>query len=298
MLPDQIATTLKNKGLIRDTLAFDIYTRLSGTRDKLRAGTYRLNATSSMPAIVQHLVDGKTDQLIITFYPGATLTDTSTKGTKLDVTSVLERAGFTYNEIKAALAKKYTGPLFADKPDNTDLEGYIFADTYQFDIDVTVEQILKTTFDEFYDRLESNGLIAQFKARGFNLYQAITLASIVQREAATATDQKGVAQVFETRLSIGMTLGSDVTFIYAAHKLGVTPVSTLDSPYNTRIYAGLPPGPIATPGLSALQAVASPATTTYLYFLAGDDGKVYYGSTLEEHNQNITQYCQIGCGSP
>lgn len=95
-----------------------------------------------------------------------------------------------------------------------------------------------------------------------------------------------------------MPLGSDVTYHYAAQILGVPATPTLDSPYNTRIYPGLPPGPIATPGLSALEAVANPASGDYLYFLSGDDGKTYYATTEQEHEANIANYCKIKCATP
>ncbi len=92
-----------------------------------------------------------------------------------------------------------------------------------------------------------------------------------------------------------MPLGSEVTFEYAAKKLGVAATPTLDSPYNTRIYPGLPPGPIATPGVDAMKAVANPASGDYLYFLSGDDGKTYFAMTDAEHERNITDHCQQKC---
>lgn len=94
-----------------------------------------------------------------------------------------------------------------------------------------------------------------------------------------------------------MPLGSDVTYHYAADKLGVEPSPSLESPYNTRIHKGLPPGPIATPGLSALMAVADPASGDYLYFLSGDDDKTYYAKTEQEHQANIENHCKIKCST-
>jgi len=96
---------------------------------------------------------------------------------------------------------------------------------------------------------------------------------------------------------MNMPLGSDVTYQYAAKILGVSPTPTLDSPYNTRINTGLPPGPIATPGLSALTAVASPAGGEYVYFLSGDDGMTYFAVTEAEHQENIANHCQVKCAS-
>jgi UPF0755 protein len=127
------------------------------------------------------------------------------------------------------------------------------------------------------------------------LYQAITLASIVQREEPDATSQKQVAQVFYLRLAKDMPLGSDVTAYYGADQIGAERAVTVDTPYNTRIHTGLPPGPIATPGLTALQAVAAPASGDYLYFLSGDDDVTYFAHTDEEHEANIKAHCQIKC---
>lgn len=299
--PGQIAETLRGKKLIRSSVAFDIYTRLTGTKSNLQAGIYSISPSESTPKIVDKLTSGDItdEQVDITFYPGATLVDNSAtaENKKLDVKTVLKRAGYSDSEITAAFDKTYTGPLFAGKPAGSDIEGYVYGDTYKFNKNATVEQILQRTFDEFYGVVQKNDLVDKFKSHGLNLYQGITLASIVQREAHNANDQKQVAQVFYSRLAIGMQLGSDVTYQYIADKLGVPRDTNLDSPYNTRRYVGLPPGPIATPGLSALMAVAEPAEGDYLYFLAGDDGKVYFAHTNAEHELNIQKHCQIGCST-
>ncbi|HSW78289.1 MAG TPA: endolytic transglycosylase MltG [Candidatus Chromulinivoraceae bacterium] len=287
--PSQIAQALQDKKLIRSQVAFDVYTRLTGARSQLRAGTYSISPSESTETIVSNLVSGKVDQFNITFLPGATVAEDK---------QVLVKAGYKQSDVDAAFSKQYDHPLFATKPATADLEGYIYGETYNFDSDTTVEQILAKTFDEYYAAVTDNDLVAGFQKQGLTLYQGITLASIVQREVSNATDQKQVAQIFLKRLQIGIPLGSDVTYHYAAQKLGVDPSPTLDSPYNTRIYKGLPPGPIAAPGLGALKAVANPASGDYLYFLSGDDGTTYYATTEAEHQANITNHCQIKCATP
>lgn len=284
--PDQIGQSLEEARLIRSQTAFSLYTRLSGTRNKLQAGVYSLSPSESTEDIVTHLVSGKVDTMSITFLPGATLADDR---------EVLLKAGYDVAAVDTALKKHYTSPILADKPADKDLEGFLYGETYQFSPDATPEEIIQRALDEFSDVAAKNNLAARFKARGLTLYQGITLASIIQRETATSSSQKTVAEVFYNRLKIGMVLGSDVTFHYAAKKLGVPAIYTLDSPYNTRIYPGLPPGPIATPGLSALLATAEPDTGDYLYFLSGDDGVMYYAKTAEGHEANITAHCQIAC---
>lgn len=300
-----IGKLLQDKAIIRSASAFDIYTRLSGTKDKLQAGSYRLAPSESVADIVKHLVNGTVDTFSITFYPGATLVDNSNKAesAKRDVTTVLKQAGYTDDQIKAGLDATYSSPLFDSKPASADLEGYVYGQTYQFNAGASVSDILQRTFQEFYTALTNNNIIAGIKTQGFTLYQGITLASIVQREVASPTssaagptsDQKQVAQVFYSRLASGMMLGSDVTYQYAANKKGVAPDVNLDSPYNTRLYAGLPPGPISSPGLTALEAVASPASGSYLFFLSGDDGKTYFATTEAQHQANIVNYCQQKC---
>lgn len=294
----QIGEALKRQSIIRSAAVFDLYTRFAGKNSILQAGTYRLSPADSLPQIVEHLVKGSVDQFSITFYPGATLTDTTNSTKKYDVTTALKDAGYSDQEITSALNDTYDDPLFAGKPSNANLEGYIYGQTYNFSAGVSVKQILNRTFDEFYKQIQQNNLIEGFASHGLNLYEGITLASIVQRETVVAGDQKQVAQVFYSRLNLGMVLGSDVTYQYIADKTGVARDTNIDSPYNTRRSAGLPPGPIAVPGLTALQAVANPASGNYLYFLSDSSGKIYFARTEAEHQSNIVNYCKENCIAP
>ncbi|HEX7484161.1 MAG TPA: endolytic transglycosylase MltG [Candidatus Saccharimonadales bacterium] len=298
--PVQIGKLLEEKKVIHSQFAFDIYTRLSKSRNNLQAGAFTLSPALSTPQIVDSLVKGSVEEYSVTFYPGATLNTVANTADKTPShRQVLEKLGFSDDEIDAGLAADYSDlPLFADKPATADLEGYIYGQTYQVAAGSTVEQILRRTFAEYYAQIEKNNLIDGFKQQGLNLYEGITLASIIQREASDATDQKQVAQVFFTRLAMGMMLGSDVTYQYAADKMGVPRDHTLESPYNTRIHTGLPPGPIGSPGITALQAVAGPAAGDYVYFLSGDDHKTYFAHTNAEHEANITKHCTYKCSLP
>lgn len=284
--PAQIGDLLEKERIIRSSLAFDIYTRLNGVRSALQAGSYSLSPSESMDVVVKHLTSGWVDEFTITFLPGATLADHR---------DVLSRSIYSAEEINQALKKVYDHPLFADKPAGTDLEGYIYGETYRFPSDTPIEQVLTRTFDEFYSVVQKQGLVEKYRAQGLNLYQGITLASIIQKEVSHVEDQKQVAQVFLKRLEIGMPLGADATFVYGAKKAGATPSVDFDSPYNTRIHGGLPPGPIASPGKTALEAVGSPAAGDYLFFVSGDDGRTHFARTQEEHDANTRQYCHANC---
>lgn len=286
-LPATIAQQLEDEKVIRNATVFLWYAKATGVQNKLQAGTYRLSPSESTPEIIDHLVSGRVDTFRVTFLPGATVADNK---------KVLEDVGYTKAEVDAAFAASYDSPLFASKPASADLEGYIYGDTYEFATDASVAQVLERTFEEFYAVVQEHKLTEAFKAQGLTLYEGITLASIIQREASPGgDDMPQIAQVFYKRLSIDMPLGSDVTYQYIADKTGQTRSPTLDSPYNTRKYPGLPPGPIAAPGEKALLAVANPASGDYLYFLSGDDDVTYFARTLEEHEANIKNHCQEKC---
>lgn len=296
----KIAELLEDSDVIKSSLAFRIYLRIYNQSGSLQAGNYKFKKTNSTPKIVEDLVKGNVSMVDITFYPGATLIDNSDKALdkKQDVTSVLLKAGYSLDEINQALKKEYSNQLFVDKPVSADLEGYIFGETYRFNEGVALDKVFEAVFNEYYKKIVSNNLIDGFNKQGLNLYQGITLASIIQKEANSPEDQRQVAQVFLTRLNMGMALGSDVTYQYIADKNGWNRDVNLDSPYNTRRYAGLTPGPISSPSLSALIAVANPAEGDYLYFLSDINGKLYFSHTLAEHEYNIIHYCKEACINP
>ncbi|MEO5949904.1 MAG: endolytic transglycosylase MltG [Candidatus Saccharimonadales bacterium] len=294
--PAMISTQLHDQKLIRSTFAFDIYTRLSGVRDKLKAGTFSLSPHDTTQQIVDHLVAGKTDEFQLTFLPGATITDNK---------KTLIKAGYAKADVEAAFNKSYVDKypdLFNGHPASAGLEGYMYGQTYSFFTTATPEDIISRTLDEFNTHVAT--LKADFQKQGLTLYQGITLASIIQRETSSTTpdsassDQSQVSQVFYSRLAANMPLGSDVTAYYGADLIGASHAVTVDTPYNTRIHTGLPPGPIATPSLGALIAASHPAAGDYMYFLSGDDNITYFARTNDEHEQNITNHCQVKCSIP
>ncbi len=308
-----VANTLASKNLIRNRLAFEVYVRLNN-KNSIKAGTCMIAPSESVADIVNRMNNGCHDFKTITFYPGGTLESSKYKASQssdgVDKTSVryiLRQAGYSDDEISSAFKAKYDSPLFADRPSGSSLEGYVFGETYQFTGDATAKDVLQTVFDHMYKVVQKNDLVNKFKAQGLTLYQGLTMASIVERELGCEDKptverknrcyqyQRGIAQVFIARYKKNMQLGSDVTFIYAADKAGVKPKVDIDSPYNTRKHTGLPPTPIATPGELSLKAAADPAPGDNLFFIAGDDGLIYFAKTDEEHKNNIDKYCQKLC---
>ena len=284
--PDQIAQELQEKGVIKSSYAFGILVKQENARDKLQAGTYLLSPSQSVREVLSWLVEGKVDTFNVTILPGLTLAE---------IKEYLVADGFTAQEIDAAYAVTYDHPLLADKPADVNLEGYIYPDTYQISSETTAQDLLIRSFDEFYALIQKEDLQSTLAARGFNLHQGITLASIIGKEVNTASDKRQVAQVFEKRLDEGIELGSDVTFMYAAELTGQQPTPSLNSPYNTRLYKELPPGAIANFTIDNLEAVANPAPGDYLYFVAGDDGTTYFSKTEAEHEANVERYCTKLC---
>ena len=287
MLPGQIADTLEETGVIRSSLVFRVYARLSGVQNSLQAGNYQLSPADSTPEIARQLQKGPSiAEIEVLFRPGETLADNK---------KTLLALGYSAAEIDAAFTATYDHPLLEGRPGGSDLEGYVFGETHRFVKGTPVKDILQRYFDDYYAVIQENNLVSGFQKQGLNLYEGITLASIIQREVRSQADQKQVAQVFLDRLEIGMSLGADSTYEYIAKKTGVTPDPSLDSPYNTRKYTGLPPGPIASPGLSALIATANPAEGDYLYFVSGDDGVNHFSHTNAEHEAKVRQYCTTLC---
>lgn len=286
-----IAAQLEKSGVIRNGLAMRLYLELSGNKNKLQAGGYLLSTSQSVQEITEHLVSGKTDEFNVTISPGLTLKQLADKSVK----GSLVQQGFSREEIEAAFRKQYDHPLLASKPADASLEGYVYPETYRFSAASGVEDLLKTTFDEFYKRIQQAGIQEKLTARGLTLHQGITMASIIQEEVSKVPDQKQVAQVFHKRLAEGIALQSDPTFIYPARQAGIEPKIDLDSPYNTYKHTGLPPGPIANFNFHALEAVVAPAEGAFLYFVADAEGTTHFSLTLEEHEAKVKQFCTAHC---
>ena len=312
----QIANNLKQAGLIRNPLAFELYARINNLHAKLKAGKYSFRKTMSARAIAKQLVNGvvSSDVFNLTILPGTSLLGDKGKS-QTGIIHQFRTLGYSEEEINQALTKHYDNPilkgLYADEnklssldiPAKLSLEGYLYGETYQFYNHEKLENVITTILNQFNDVVVSNQLEEKFKARGLSLRQGIILASIIQKEANTE-DMPGVSMVFQNRLKQGIALGSDVTATYAADITGIdranatnADILAVNSLYNTRKFPGLPPGPIAVPSKAALLAVAEPDSSkaSMLYFLTGDDGLMYYSSTDAEHNQKIRDHCQKLC---
>ncbi len=284
MSVDKIASGLKNAGLIKSSSAFKNYLRTNELNEKLQAGTYIISPSMSVQQIVAKMISGDVAKNLLTILPGKRIDE---------IKEAFSKAGYTAAQIDRAFnASNYLGhPVLKYLPKGASLEGFLYPDSFQKTTETSAETIVRESLDEMEKHLSAD-IIADFANHGLSPYQGIILTSIVYQETGDTTYMPTVAQVFLSRLSIGMMLQSNVTANYAADIAGKTRDVTIDSPYNTYLIKGLPPGPISNVTDNALKAVAHPDTTDYLYFIAGDDGKMYFSRTQAEHNQAISQHCK------
>lgn len=294
--PDTIAKKLERAGVIRSAEQFGVVAGLMGLEQQLAAGDYELTKGMPTSVVIDRLRRSVTQpEFVLTIPEGWRLEQVGEHLVKKGVT--------TPEEFQAALAATdYPAPFLAGRPPGATLEGYLFPDTYFFTVKVTARDIVNRLLTTFNEKFPPE-LQQQATAQGLSLHQAVTLASIVEREAQIATERPIIASVYLNRIKEGMPLQADPTTQYA---LANDPASvakygwwkrdlTLDdlkvqSPYNTYQVRGLPPGPIANPGAAALRAVAQPAQTNFLYFVSKNDGSHAFARTLEEHNRNVAQY--------
>jgi UPF0755 protein len=296
-LASQIGDDLYSQHLIRDRNAFDLYIRLTNAGPKFEAGSFVLNRNMTMAQIIDALEHGRPDQLIVTIPEGfplkfqAQYVEKSGLGTAADYLAAAR---------DPALAAQHdflsSRPSTADPP----LEGYLFPDTYLVDKTGGVKQLVKAQLDQFgsvFSPALRQQIAAATPARPAESVESIViLASMVEREANKDSDRGNVCSVYYNRLNVGMPLGVDGTLLYALGRLTPEPTYAelqLNTPYNTRKHAGLPPGPISNPGKAALLACINPPQTKYLYYFTDPQGVTHFETNqadfcrdLQNHGMN------------
>lgn len=284
----EIAQALEDTGLIRASWAFEIYVRKEGAREFLKAGTYTLRPNLSVPEVVSILTQGKISTSLVTILPGQRLDQIRE--------SLITQYGFEVSAVETALnPNTYPNhPALADKPPEASLEGFLYPESFHRSPTTTPQDVIRASLDQMHKQLTpdlKNRIIQQ----GLNVYQGVTLASIIEKEVSSAEDQRQVAQVFLTRLRNGMALESNATAPYGSILAGQGYSESYTSPYNTYQNPGLPPSPVSNVTASSLAAVANPASTDFLYFFSGDDGKTHFSHTLEQHEALADQFCKRLC---
>ncbi|GAB6908180.1 Aminodeoxychorismate lyase [Desulfosarcina cetonica] len=281
----QTAKTLEQEGLISDALRFTLLARIDKKEKLLKAGEYFLSTAMTPRDILGQMVEGRVHLYRVTIPEGYNLQQIATA---VAAAGLADANDFLKTARNPEMAKQLEIP--ADT-----LEGYLFPDTYYFPRGLNTAAIIVTMVKQFRAAFKP-----EWKARaaelGMTIHQVVTLASIVEKETGVAEERPLVAAVFHNRLKKGMRLETDPTVIYGIPDFdGNIRRKDLETytPYNTYKIKGLPPGPIASPGALAIQAVLYPAKSDYLYFVAKGDGTHYFSTTFKEHRRAVVKY-QLG----
>jgi UPF0755 protein len=278
-----IARQLADQGVIRSRAAFVALAAVRGTARSLKAGEYEVPQGASLMAVLNLLETGRVKPHLLVLPEGFTIREL---GRQLEAEGIATQA----DVVRAATNPRLAWSLGIEA---SSLEGYLFPDTYQVTKGTRVEEILGRMVQRFREKAGTDDVVARAGERGMTLHQLVTLASIVERETALASERPIIARVFLNRLERDMPLQADPTVSYAMAKEGRAPTREdlqADHPFNTYRNRGLPPGPIGSPGRLAIEAVLAPANVPYLYFVAIDDRAHHFSTTLEEHNEAVARY--------
>jgi len=289
----EIADALQRGGALHATLPFVLYVRWTGLGRRLQAGEYRFSAPARPQEVVRRLLLGDVYFRTVVIPEGLTAQETI---------ALLTRRGF--GDAREMTDLMYRVDWISDlDPKAEDLEGYLFPETYRFPRQTSSEEILRVMVNQFRTRT-SRLLAATPLPPGWDLRQIVTLASMIEKEAGTAEERRLVSSVLTNRLRTKIPLACDPTIIYAMKLAGAyhgnlrkTDLS-MDTPYNTYLHPGLPPGPIANPGIDSLGAALSPAVSDYLFYVARNDGTHVFSKDLQSHAAAVARYQKRGSRPP
>jgi UPF0755 protein len=280
-----IARSLAANGVLRRELPFSIYARITGASRRLQAGEYRFHQPATPKEVLNRIVKGDVYYISITIPEGLTAKET---------VEHIARAGVgDRDEMLSALSR---ADLVQDlAPDSRNLEGFLFPETYRFARKARSDEIVQTLVDQFRTTFQ------QLRARhpipgGWSVQEIVTLASLVEKEAGNRQERPMVASVLVNRLEKRVPLACDPTIIYALKLAGRYDGNirksdlALDSPYNTYLRQGLPPGPIANPGTDSLRAALDPAETDYMFFVSRNDGTHHFSKDFKAHSLAVNRY--------
>ena len=298
MTPDQIGRLLLDKGLIQDKTLWDFYIRINNIGSLLIADTYRLRNNLSMKQIADILQGIGGEHIIwVTFPEGLRISQIVTILQKRqeefnsnvfninEFSNILQAPDhYIFSENIQLFLNKY-------KPESNSLEGFLYPNTYALEADMSAKDIVEIMLDEFIKQVDN----LDIDNGKYSFYDALILASIVERESFNDQDRKIVAGIFDNRLEINWPLQADATINYITGKndrMTIDADRAIASPYNTYKYIGLPPAPICNPRIESIKYSLSPIDTDYFYFIHALDGTPYYAVTENEHFDNVNKYLE------
>ena len=280
-----IALQLEQEGVISHRLLFLLYVKTLKWSSYLQAGEYRFQNSLTIPDVASRLIQELVHYRELTIPEGYSL---------FEIRKLLAQAGLIPSKTFAVAFKNVD--LIADlAPDARNLEGFLFPDTYRWTRQTSVEDLIRQMTERFRE-VTSSHLLPKIDGSSANLQQVVTLASLIEKETAVDSERPLVSAVFHNRLTRRIPLQCDPTVIYSAKLRGkfrgkiFQSDLDFDSPYNTYSVVGLPPGPIASPGLKSLQAAVQPAKVKYLYFVSDNQGGHVFSETLAQHQRAVAKY--------
>lgn len=275
----RIAAELKKAGVIRSALAFRLWHSMH-PKPSLKAGEYLFERQASLPQVYDRIARGDIYFHTVTIPEGYTM---------FDIAKAMEDAGLGSADDFVGIAETRTRLIADLAPEGKSLEGYLFPNTYEFTRTQTPEEMVGAMVHQFRQVAQQIGLNS-------DVHRTVTMASIVEKETAAPEERPRVASVYYNRLALKMALDADPSVIYAELLAGTYTGSlhhadlSVNSPYNTYRFPGLPPGPIGNPGRSALAAAMHPENTKFLYFVSDGNGHHRFARSLQEHNRNVAAY--------
>jgi UPF0755 protein len=283
-----IISKLNQLGIVRNPAALAFYLRATRQSGQLKAGVYKFDSPISPIQAIGKIQRGEVTYERVTIPEGFN---------RFDIAKTLAKVTGKATEEEFLRMMNDTSSIIKLAPQARNLEGYLFADTYNYNAGTTPQELIQAMVNRFKEVFTPEWT-ARASQLGMTTHQVVTYASIVEEEARVAEDRPKISSVIKNRLKIGMPLACDPTFIYAAILAGDYDGNPNQprhrqrpSPYNTYIFSGLPPGPIASPSRASLEATLYPADSNYLYFVAnGIDGGHIFSSTAAEHEAAVAEY--------
>ncbi len=281
----RITEIMNEAGLVQNRPFFWLLALGKGVRKQIRAGEYEITGSLSPSEILDKLVRGEIKSYTVTLPEDITVNEMAKKLVSFKL--INEKEFMTLASDKEFLASLGI--------EGESIEGYLFPETYQFDRSMTTKEVIRIIVRQFWREITPE-MRKRAETIGLTLTEWVTLASIIGKESGNKEEKPLISAVFHNRLTRGMKLQSDPTAIYTLEQAG-TPVKTVlrshlkrDTPHNTYRIDGLPPGPIANPGIDSLRAALYPAKVNYLYFVANNDGTHQFSTSLEAHNHAVLKY--------
>jgi UPF0755 protein len=289
---DQLADDLQAQGLIKSAFWFKWFARFKGLASHLHAGRFKLDSGMVASAVVARL-EGNPDVVLKRVVLAEGLTAQQMAG-RVAAAGLGITADQYMAEVRTGV---FTEAFLQGRPAGASLEGFLFPDTFDVPAGTTAHQLVEMQLADFGRRA---GSLLRAPPKGLSAYQLVVMASIIEREARFDADRPIVASVLYNRLDAGMDLQVDASVLYGLGIVGRSPtIDELhqDTPYNTYLHPGLPPGPIANAGLASLQAAAHPATTRFLFYVSDGCGHNHYSTTQAEHDQQAARFVNSPCPS-